>query len=195
MRTAVALGQNQSASTHLGHQPAAVRDPDFDELRHRIASGVARIEVLPLASDHLESIAWSGSRTHLENVARQLDRVPTGEVEYLAVFAEGLPVSKGGIVFADEADAGTIWQLATHPRLEGLGLATTLIHELESRAARRGITALRISVAPDNERARRLYEYLGYRTIGESSASWEAERSDGSRFIHTTRILEMGKLA
>ena len=170
-------------------------EPDYEELRQRIASGVARIEVLALTSDYLASIAWSGSRTHLENVAHQLERVPTDEVEYLAVFADGHPVSKGGIDFAKKADAGTIWQLATHPRLEGLGLATTLVHELEARAAVRGITNLRLGVEPENERARRLYECLGYRTIGESQASWEAERSDGSRFTYTARIVEMSKLA
>jgi ribosomal protein S18 acetylase RimI-like enzyme len=104
-------------------------------------------------------------------------------------------VAKGGIDFAKEAGAGTIWQLATHPRLEGLGLATTLIRELEVRAAQRGVTNLRLGVEPENERALRLYQHLGYRAIGESEASWEADRSDGSRFLYTTRILEMSKTA
>ncbi len=31
--------------------------------------------------------------------------------------------------------------------------------------------------------------------MGESEASWEAERTDGSRFIYTTRIVEMSKRA
>ncbi len=45
----------------------------------------------------------------------------------MAVLGDGHPVSKGGIDFAKETDAGAIWQLATHPRLQGLGLATALI--------------------------------------------------------------------
>jgi ribosomal protein S18 acetylase RimI-like enzyme len=172
-----------------------VGEPDYEALRHRIATGAARIEVVALTSDHLPSIEWSGSRTHLENVAHQLERVPTGEVEYLAVLGDGHPVSKGGIDFAKETDAGAIWQLATHPRLQGLGLATALIGELEARAAQRGITNLRLGVEPENQRGRRLYEHLGYRTMGEQEASWEAERTDGSRFIYTTRIVEMSKRA
>ncbi|HUF33939.1 MAG TPA: GNAT family N-acetyltransferase [Acidimicrobiales bacterium] len=170
-------------------------DADYEEIRRCIASGTARLEVRALSPDHLVAITWSGNPTHIENVARQLERVPSGEVQYLAVFVDGEPVSKGGVDFAKEPGAGTIWQLATHPRLEGLGLATTLIGELELRAAQRGITNLRLGVEPDNERALRLYEHLGYRRIGESEASWEAERSDGSRFLHTTRIAEMSKPA
>jgi ribosomal protein S18 acetylase RimI-like enzyme len=163
-------------------------------MRERIAGGAACIEVLELSSDDLESIAWSGSAPHLENVARQLTRVPLGEVVYLAVFVDGHPVSKGGVDFTKEAGAGTIWQLATHFRLEGLGLATTLVGELEARVAARDLTKVRLGVEPENARARRLYEHLGYREIGESEASWEAARSDGTRFVHTTRIIEMLKL-
>ena len=174
---------------------AIVDAADYDKLRRRLTDGEARVEVRPLTSSHLASIAWSGSPTHIESVGRELERVRTGEVEYLAVFVDGLPVSKGGVDFAKEADAGTIWQLATHPRLEGLGLATTLIRELELRAARRGRTSLRLGVEPDNERALRLYEHLGYRSIGTSEASWEAERSDGSRFLYTTTLIEMSKRA
>lgn len=170
-------------------------DADYDEIRRCIASGTIRIEVRALRSDHLVALTWSGSPTHIQNVARQLERVPTGEVEYLAVFVDGEPVSKGGVDFAKEPGAGTIWQLATHPRLQGLGLAATLIRELEIRAAQHGITHFRLGVEPDNERAIRLYEHLGYRSIGESEASWEAERSDGSRFLYTTRIVEMSKRA
>ncbi len=102
---------------------------------------------------------------------------------------------KAGLTSRRRPGAGAIWQLATHPRLQNLGLATALIGELEARAAERGITNLRLGVEPENQRARRLYEHLGYRTVGESEASWEAERTDGSRFIYTTRIVEMSKRA
>jgi ribosomal protein S18 acetylase RimI-like enzyme len=167
---------------------------DFDQLREAIASGAARIEVTPLVSDHIEEIAWSGSRSHLENVAVQLQRVDTGEVAYLAVRADGHAVAKGGIDFAKEPGAGTIWQLATHPQLEGIGLATRLIHNLESRALERGVNRFRLGVERDNARARRLYEHLGYHEMGESDASWEAEAADGSRFLYTAKLTEMVKV-
>jgi ribosomal protein S18 acetylase RimI-like enzyme len=167
---------------------------DDDLRRARLVAGLAEISVEPLVGEALESIAWSGSTAHLENVAMQLERVATGEVEYLVVLADGHAVSKGGIDFAKEAGAGTIWQVATHPALEGLGLATRLIVELEGRAARRGVAHLRLAVEPENQRALGLYEHLGYHRIGTSEASWQAERSDGSRFTYRTTLIEMAKL-
>ena len=167
---------------------------DYDALRTAIVSGAAHIEITPLEPGDIEDIAWSGSRTHLENVVLQLQRVANGDVDYLAVRANGHAVCKGGIDFAEEPGAGTIWQLATHAQLEGIGLATRLIHELEQRALERGIGRLRLAVGLDNERARWLYEYLGYRAIGESEVSWESEAADGSRFLYTTKVTQMLKV-
>ena len=171
-----------------------VKSVDYDSLRVAIVSGAARVELTALDPARIEEIAWSGGGPHLENVATQLQRVDTGEVEYLVVRADGHAVSKGGIDFAKEPGAGTIWQLATHPQLEGLGLATRLIHELDSLALTRGANRLRLAVELDNARARRLYERLGYRAKGESEASWEAEAADGSRFLYTTKLTEMVKV-
>lgn len=165
------------------------------DLRQRVGDGAAVVDVRPLQPEHLGSISWSGSRTHLDNVAEQLDRVESGEVVYLALFADDRPVCKGGIDFAKEAGAGTIWQVATMPVLEGLGLATRLIGALESAAMARGVRRSRLAVEPDNARAQRLYEYLGYERVGESEASWDAERPDGSRYRHSTRLVEMAKIS
>lgn len=166
---------------------------DLHALREAIAGGTVTPVVAPLRLGEIELIGWSGGRPHLEDVARQLERVDAGEVEYLTVRVEGLPVAKGGIDFIKVPGAGTIWQLATHPQLEGLGLATLLIHALEMRAVRRGVRTLRLAVESGHNRVRRLYEHLGYRQLGESEASWEAEADDGSRFLYTATLTEMLK--
>jgi hypothetical protein len=44
----------------------------------------------------------------------------------------------GGIDFAKEPDAGTLWQVTTHLRLEAFGLVTQLMKELEASALVRG---------------------------------------------------------
>jgi ribosomal protein S18 acetylase RimI-like enzyme len=168
---------------------------DYDALRVSILNVTVSLDVTPLTLDEIEQISWSGSRAHLENVVQQLRRVESGEVEYLAVRAPvGLPVAKGGIDFAKEPGVGTIWQLATHPRLEGLGLATRLMEELEARARRRGVRRARLGVEIGNDRARQLYEHLGYEPCGESEVSWEAEPQDGARFLYTTTLTEMVKV-
>ncbi len=176
-----------------GVQTCSVAGVDVQVLRASIRSRTVQLDVTPLLPQEIESIGWSGTRMHLDNVLAQLQRVAAGEVEYLTLRASGLAVAKGGIDFAKEPDAGVIWQLATHPQLQGLGLATRLIAELESTAVRRGVRRLRLGVETENLRALRLYKHLGYRTIGESKASWMAEAEDGSPFLYRTTCIEMVK--
>src|SRR3954468_10359502 len=102
-----------------------------DEARRLIADAGAQAFVVDdLTRDDLPRLAWSGSPLHLASVARALDRVALGEVEYLAVRApDGTAVAKGGIDYARHAGAGTLWQLATMEELRSLGLGTRLIAE------------------------------------------------------------------
>ena len=167
---------------------------DYAAVRDSIVTGSATVMVSTLHPESIGDIAWSGSPAHLENVALQLQRVSSGEVVYLVVRADGRAVSKGGIDFTKEQGAGTIWQLATHEQLEGLGLATQLIAKLEQHAVERGLRKLRLDVELDNPRAQRLYEHLGYRVTGRSDASWVTERPDGIRFLYSTTVEAMEKL-
>ena len=176
-----------------GVQTCSMAAVDVNVLRASIRSGTARLDITPLLPEEIESIGWSGTRMHLDNVLAELGRVAAGEVEYLTLRADGLPVAKGGIDFAKEPGAGVIWQLATHPQLQGLGLATRLIGGLESRAVRRSVLRVRLGVETQNLRALRLYRHLGYETIGESEASWAAEAEDGSSFVYRTTCIEMVK--
>jgi ribosomal protein S18 acetylase RimI-like enzyme len=166
---------------------------DVQVLRDSIRSGTVRLDATPLLAQEIESIGWSGTRMHLDNVLAQLQRAAAGEVDYLTLRAYGLPVAKAGIDLAKGRNAGVIWRLATHPQLQGLGLATRLIARLESTAVRRGVRRLRLGVEKENLRALRLYKHLGYQTIGESLASWMAESEDGSPFLYRTTCIEMVK--
>jgi ribosomal protein S18 acetylase RimI-like enzyme len=143
----------------------------------------------------LSLIAWSGGATHLESVAGYLSRVPTGEVEYLAVrAADGQIVAKGGIDYAEHSGAGSITQLAA--KVTGQGLGTRLIEAMEQRMRERGVATALCGVESDNPRARALYERLGYRESGAKQASWESEDAGGKRFTkHTTIILLKKSLA
>ncbi len=66
------------------------------------------LTVRDLTPYDLPDCAWAGSATHLAYVARALERVATGEVEYLAVCPpSGLPVAIGGIDYAVSPGAGS----------------------------------------------------------------------------------------
>jgi ribosomal protein S18 acetylase RimI-like enzyme len=137
--------------------------------------------------------SWN-SATHLKSVETYLDRRDVdGDAEYLVVRDDGgEPLCKGAIDYSDHAGAGAIVQVATRPGFEGRGLATTLMVEAERRIAARGLSA-RLGVEPDNERARRLYDHLGYVVVGERGVGWEHEYPDGTIGWYSTTIVEMEK--
>jgi ribosomal protein S18 acetylase RimI-like enzyme len=152
------------------------------------------LRVDDLSQADLPALSWSGTRQHLVSVRRALDRVRSGEVEYLAVRApNGHPIAKVGIDYAANPGAGTLWQMATIQELRGLGIGTHLISTAESRIRKRGLSLAQLDVELDNPRARTLYERLGYREAGRRSASWDVEDADGRLNVYTTEVALLRK--
>ena len=97
--------------------------------------GPAGLEVDDLVRDDLQSLGWSGGSARLPSVGRALDRVESGEVEYLVVRAPtGYPIAKGGIDYRVEPGTGTLCQLVTADELRGLGIGARLIAVAEAPA-------------------------------------------------------------
>jgi ribosomal protein S18 acetylase RimI-like enzyme len=142
---------------------------------------VVRLTVRDLARDDLPSCTWSGSATHLANVAEALERAERGEVNYLAVCPpSNLAVAIGGVDYAVTPGAGTLWQLAVHPALRSCGIGTVLIRAAEQRIRARGLGWAELGVEETNPRARALYERLGYVAYGRKPEGWDEQAPDGS---------------
>ncbi len=97
------------------------------------------------------------------------------------------------IDYEETPGAGTMIQLATRTDLEGRGHAQVLIEEAEKRIRARALTTARLAAEPDNGRARRLYEHLGYHPVGERETGWEYEREDGQLDWYRTIVIDMEK--
>jgi ribosomal protein S18 acetylase RimI-like enzyme len=146
-----------------------------------MAEVVVPLTIRDLTHEDLPSCAWSGSATHLASVARALDRAARGEVDYLAVCPpSGLPVAIGGIDYAPNPGAGTLWQLAVHGVLQSCGIGTLLIEAAEQRIRARGLHRAELAVEECNPRARALYERLGYVAYDRKPEAWDEEAEDGS---------------
>ena len=147
-----------------------------------------------LTSDDVSRIGWSGPPTHLRSVRAALERVATGEVEYLCIRdASGNPVAKGGIDYAAHPGAGTLWQLATREDLRSRGLGTLLIAAAEDRVRDRGMRRAVMGVEENNPRARSLYERLGYVEYGGEAAEWDQEDEHGAITRYRTEVALLGK--
>ncbi len=152
------------------------------------------VTVGDLRREELGLLAWSGSSSHLRNIASQLDRRDRGLVEYLVVRnSEGAPIAKVAIDYEETPGAGTMIQLASRTDLEGRGHARMLIEEAEKRIRSRALTTARLAVEPGNGRARRLYEHLGYQPVGEREIGWEYEREDGQLDWYVTTVIDLAK--
>ena len=139
--------------------------------------GAASLTVNDLTPADLDRIGWSGGPLHIPAVAEALERAEQGEVDYLAVRSPGgWPVSIGGVDYAAHERAGTLWQLATHGELTGLGIGTCLITALEDRI-----------------RPRALYDRLGYEACGHAQDSWPEADDQGNVFTYHAELTLMRK--
>lgn len=140
----------------------------------------------------LPLVEWAGGPNHAQYVAAALDR--GDEVEYLAVRdREMLPVAIGGIDYARYPDAAVFWQLCTQHELRSNGLGTLLIEEMERRALARGVHVAILGVEDGNDRARALYERLGYWAFRRVPDRWEVIGDDGTIKLHETVLTELRK--
>ena len=147
-----------------------------------------------LRREDLDALAWSGSPAHLRAVERALKRVASGEVEYLVIRAPGgEPVAKLGIDYVTHPDAGTFWQVATHPRLQSRGLGTRLLAEAARRTRQRGRRWAVLGVEDNNPRARARYERLGYTAWQRERASWQQEDDRGDLFLSESELTLLRK--
>jgi ribosomal protein S18 acetylase RimI-like enzyme len=158
------------------------------------AHGIDSLIVDDLTVDDLPDIIWSGGETHVESVAKELAKVASGEVEYLAVRApNGKPIAKGCISYTEHEGAGTLTQLATVGGLQGLGVGSKMIAVAESRIRRRGLNIAMMGVEDNNPRARALYERLGYRSAGREKESWIETDQQGKKFLYETEVTLLSK--
>jgi len=65
-----------------------------------------------------------------------------------------------------QVDELHILKVATHPRFQGMGLATALLQAAYEEGVRRKGTALTLEVRVSNRRAIALYRRLGYQVVG-----------------------------
>jgi len=157
------------------------------------ARGQVRYEVDDLSTDDLDRIGWSGSLLHIKSVAENLARGP-GAVDYLCLRSpDGLPVAKAGIDYEQCPSAGTIWQVAVDPGLQGSGLGSQLISACEARIRSRGLHRARIGVDDGNDDALRLYLRLGYEPSGRWRDSWPAINLSGDEYLHEATGVDLEK--
>ncbi len=115
----------------------------------------------------LPALEWDGVfRTHAPLFARMFERAERGEAVMLVAADGGEHVGQIWIDLARDREGALLWALRVKRTWRGRGVGRRLIASAERAAHRAGRRWVEIEVDPDNARARRLYEHLGYRWIG-----------------------------
>jgi GNAT superfamily N-acetyltransferase len=133
-----------------------------------------------------------GVRTHSH--AERFRAQESGTAEYLVAWADSEPVAYALVRWEGPADEWMRERGVRGPYVEGLsvrsdlwshGIGTAIMLEAEQRTAARGYAHIGLAVGRDNERARRLYERLGYREsgLGDFDVSWTFIDSAGNEGI------------
>ena len=108
---------------------------------------------------------------------------PTAQV--LVLDADPDEPAKGLVLFAAHDDR-SLRHLAVRPDHWGHGLATTAVETVVHNMDRRGTTIAELWVLEENHRARRFYEYLGWRaTTDRQPAPWAPHPTE----IRYTRLV------
>ncbi len=130
--------------------------------------------------EDLPKLEWFGRYTHFRNVFRRTFREQAqGKRLMLVADYNRFPV---GQLFVhrkreqpppfDGRPRVYFYSLRVLDMFQGLGIGTHLLEEAEALVSTEGAQVAVIAAAKDNPRARKLYERLGYRVIGEDAGNW-----------------------
>jgi ribosomal protein S18 acetylase RimI-like enzyme len=136
--------------------------------------------------DDLPALEWMGlhaaDRPIIEAAFAAQER---GEALMLVGESGGFPVAQAWIDFADRGSPEWphLWAVRVFPPLRGAGLGAALIAAAERHAAERGAHGVELGVEPNNRRARRFYQRLGFEPAGSRAAV--ARRAPEGRVART----------
>jgi ribosomal protein S18 acetylase RimI-like enzyme len=141
---------------------------------------LAELRLRSLRRADLDEIFSAGGRPHGD---RWLERQERGDLHVAVAELEGVPVGRVTLDFVRLAGDAAAHLSAAHVEqpYRSRGIGTALMLHLEEVARGRGFASIRLAVAKDNDRARRLYERLGYDVCGEEINRWSY--LDGDRWI------------
>ena len=143
-----------------------------------------------LREDDLPALEWDGLYTHFRRVyAEAYQASLTGQV---IIWVADLPgtgiigqafvqLSSPRFELADGLQRAYLYGFRVKPAFRNAGLGTRMINTIIEDLQRRGYSWLTLNVAVDNDRARRLYERLGFVIVGFDPGFWSYIDHEGQR--------------
>ena len=134
---------------------------------------------LAAASD-LPKLEWFGQYAHFRNLYRRSFREQQ-HGRRLLLLADGndfpighvfIQLQSNNPTIADGSRRAYLYSFRVMEVFRGKGIGTRLLNEAESLVMARGFDRTTIAVAKHNQKARQLYERLGYRIFDQDPGRW-----------------------
>lgn len=163
----------------------------MDNLIQAAPSPTVRIRSA-VASD-LEALEWGGEYAHYRRLfERAIDEARHGRRILLLAESDDHLVGQIFIQLATRStfstrgiDSGYLYAFRVKPSYRNRGVGSRLLLEAERNLSNRGFRRAVISVAKENERARRLYERWGYSVFTDDPGEWSYIDHEGRlREVH-----------
>ncbi|HWH69019.1 MAG TPA: GNAT family N-acetyltransferase, partial [Candidatus Sulfotelmatobacter sp.] len=145
-----------------------------------------QITLRPCRHRDLKLLEWYGLFTaHRRIIRSAYRRQQRGGNLMLLAEVNGVPVGQVWVDLCRSKSETTpfLWALRVIPWLQGLGIGTRLLEAAEAEVRQRGFTCLELGVEKPNRRARKLYERLGYRVVGQLQDEYSYRTPQG-RSVH-----------
>jgi len=142
-----------------------------------------RVTFRPCRREDLPDLEWFGRfARYRQHFAEQFERQLRGENAMLIAEANGFPVGRLSVDLAKRRQeaTGVLWSFEVLPPLRSLGIGSHLIAMAEGMLRERDYRIAEIGAGKDNPDARRLYQRLGYRVVGDNFEEWDVTAPDGS---------------
>ncbi len=151
---------------------------------------LARVTFRHALRPDLLSLEWDGEFSHFRRLYSEAYR--SSELGQAIIWiAELSDVGLVGQLFvhlrsdrrelADGETSAYIYGFRVRPAYQSKGIGTKLLEIAERDLIQRGYSIVNLNVGQDNQRARLLYERLGYRVIGSDPGQWSFYDQHGRR--------------
>jgi ribosomal protein S18 acetylase RimI-like enzyme len=139
-----------------------------------------KITMRPATYSDVEKLEWFGEYTHYRNlIQRAYDEQLAGNRLVLVADFNGFPIGQLFIQYeahnqriADGYNRAYFYSFRVFHLFRGQGVGTQILTYAQRLIYDMNYRYATIAVAKDNPDALRLYQRLGYRTIGEDNGSW-----------------------
>lgn len=148
------------------------------ELSAEIRMRRATVKDLPL-------LEWYGQYTHFRRVyKRTFADQQAGNRLMLVADLNGFPIGQVFLLFKVPKEHqrdpyAYLYSFRVMTHLRGMGIGTRLLQFAEQLLIQRGYIWALISATKENQRARKLYERLGYTVFAEDDGKWSYENHEG----------------